>query len=67
MQKNSDDNQTTVMDETRQQNDQMYDDEVNKLIEWLQQTPHLPNITGKLFCLNSKNICCARVIPIYFI
>jgi len=26
---------------------QSYDEEVDKLIEWLRETPHLPNITGE--------------------
>lgn len=46
-------NQTAVIDGTRQQKDQLlYDEEIDKLIEWLRCTPHLPNVTGKLHCLN---------------
>jgi len=26
---------------------QSYDEEVDKLIEWLREMPHLPNITGE--------------------
>jgi len=39
----ADDLQTTDVDHKLQP----YDEEVDKLIEWLRDTPHLPNITGE--------------------
>jgi len=39
----ADDMQTTDKDHKLQP----YDEEVDKLIEWLRDTPHLPNITGE--------------------
>lgn len=38
-----------VVDGTdRQTNNNQYNEEVDKLIEWLQIMPHLPNISGKI-------------------
>jgi len=35
---------------------QLYEEEVDKLIEWLQHMPHLPNVTGKLLiCISIFN------------
>jgi len=39
----TDDPQTAVQDHKLQP----YDEEVDKLIEWLRDMPHLPNITGE--------------------
>lgn len=49
----------TVVDGTdcQSNNNDQYDEEVDKLVEWLQMMPHLPNITGKLFSHYVVTIC----------